>query len=332
MGSKISKLDYYLPGKVIDNSQLEKEFPGWNTKKIEKKVGVKSRNVAAENETALDAARQAAKKVLKDYDKKKINFIIFCTQSPDYFLPTSACILQKQLGLPTNIGAFDFNLGCSGFVYGLAISKGLINSGTAENVLLITGDTYSKFIHPRDKANRMIFGDGAAAVIIEKNSEEHIMDFVLGTNGAGFDKLIVPNGGLRSPYNPDEAEIVDKSGDIRTKNHLFMNGPEIFNFTLASLPSLFWQVLEKNNMTPENLDYVIFHQANRFMLEHLRQKINIPREKFFNNILNVGNTVSSTIPIALKTLTDSRVLKSGEKVLLCGFGVGYSWGGVIVKI
>jgi 3-oxoacyl-[acyl-carrier-protein] synthase-3 len=332
MGAKISKLDYYLPEIVIDNPQLEEEFPGWDSSRLEKKVGIKSRNVTAENETALDLARQAAKKVLKNYDKKKINFLIFCTQSPDYFFPTSACILQDQLGLPTNIGAFDFNLGCSGFVYGLAISKGLINSGTAENVLLVTGETYSKFIHPGDKANRIIFGDGAAAVIIEKNSEDHIMDFVLGTNGAGFDKLIVPNGGLRNRYNPDEAEIEDQSGDIRTNNHLFMNGREIFNFTLEAIPPLFWQVLEKNNLTLDNLAYVIFHQANRFMLEHLRQKLNIPREKFFNDILKVGNTVSSTIPIALKTLMDNRMLKSGEKVLLCGFGVGYSWGGVIVKM
>lgn len=332
MGEKITQVEYHLPGKVIDNSQLEKEFPEWSASRIEKKVGVRSRNVVSENETALDLAGKVSEKILKDYDKQTIDFLILCTQSPDYFLPTSACILQNQLGLRTDIGAFDFNLGCSGFIYGLAISKGLINSGIARNVLMVTSETYSRHLHPKDKANRTIFADGAAAVIIEKSNEENILEFELGTDGSGWNNLIVPNGGMRNPYSTNEIEIIDKSGNTRTNNHLFMNGPEIFNFTIESVPRVFNKLLQKNNMKLEDIDYVIFHQANKFMLEYLRKHIDIPVEKFFNNILYVGNTVSSTIPIALKDSLDNRLIKKGDHVLLCGFGVGYSWGGVIVKI
>jgi|AntAceMinimDraft_7_1070363.scaffolds.fasta_scaffold02942_4 3-oxoacyl-[acyl-carrier-protein] synthase-3 len=332
MGVKIHKIEYYLPGRIVSNKDLEEEFKDWSADKIEKKIGIRTRHVVSDDETALDLAFEASRKVLNAYDKNKIDFLILCTQSPDYYLPTSACILQDKLGLGNNIGAFDFNLGCSGFIYGLAITKGLINSGIANNVLLVTSETYSKHLHPKDKANRTIFGDGAAAIVIEKSPEENIFEFSLGTDGSGFKNLIVPNGGLRNCYDSTAKEVEDDSGSIRTSNNLFMNGPEIFNFTIEAVPKLVTDVFEKNSLSLEDIDYVIFHQANKYMIEYLRKKIAIPKDKFYNNLLDTGNTVSTTIPIALKKCIEEKTIKKGDKVLLVGFGVGYSYGATIISI
>jgi 3-oxoacyl-[acyl-carrier-protein] synthase-3 len=332
MAVKISKIEYYLPKKILSNNDLEKEFPGLNINKIEKKVGIKERHIVKEDETALDLALIAGKKILENYDKDKIDFLLFCTQSPEYYLPSGACILQDKLGLNKNIGAFDYNLGCSGFVYGLALAKSLITSKIATNILLITSETYTKHIHPKDKGNRTIFGDAAAATIIEKSEEEQIGEFVLGTDGSGYKNLIVPNGGLRNRYNPNAKEIDEGSGSIRTDNNLYMNGPEIFNFTIKVIPKLVLQVLEKNKINLEDLDFVIFHQANKYLIEYLRKKINIPKDKYYLNLLHTGNTVSATIPIAIKDCLDNDIIKKGDRILIVGFGVGYSWGGTIITI
>jgi 3-oxoacyl-[acyl-carrier-protein] synthase III len=332
MFAKINKIEYYLPEKILDNNHLANEFPGWNAQQIEEKVGIKERRIVAENETALDLAFKASEKVLKDFNKDDIDFIILCTQSPDYFLPTSACILQDKLNLSNNIGAFDFNLGCSGFVYGLALSKGLISIGAAKNILFVTAETYSKHIHPKDRSNRTIFGDGAAASIISTSEKENILNFELGTDGKGKNNLIVPNGGLRNKIESPPVEWIDDSGNFRSNNHLYMNGPEIFNFTIASVPDLVKNVLAKNNLTIEDVDYVIFHQANKYILDYLCKKIKIHAEKFYNNMLFTGNTVSSTIPIAIKDCLDNKIIKQGHKVMLVGFGVGYSWGATIITI
>jgi len=332
MGVKITNIEYYLPEKIITNDDLAKEFPAWSSEKIEKKVGIRERHIVREDETALDLALIAGKKSLENYDKDKIDFLLFCTQSPEYYLPSSSCILQDRLGLNKNIGAFDYNLGCSGFVYGLALAKSLIDSKIATSILLITSETYTKYIHPKDKSNRTIFGDAAAAIIIEKSEEEQIGEFVLGTDGSGYKNLIVPNGGLRKRYNPNAEEIDDGSGSIRTNNNLYMNGPEIFNFTIKAVPKVVSETLKKNNTTLNEMDYIIFHQSNKYMNEYLRKKINIPKEKFCENLLLKGNTVSTTIPIAIKDSLDNNFIKKNDNVLLVGFGVGYSWGGTIITI
>ena len=332
MSAIIRKIEYYFPELILSNKDLEKEFPEWDAEKIENKTGIRERHIVKENETSLDLGFESAEKVLQGYDRKKIDFLLLCTQSPDYYLPTSACILQDKLGLRSDIGAFDYNLGCSGFIYGLAMAKSFIKTGISDNVLLITSETYTKHIHPKDKSNRTIFGDGAAATIIEKSDEEGIFEFSLGTDGSGYKNLIVPNGGLRNRYDVNAKEIDDGSGSIRTENNLYMNGPEIFNFTIKAVPVVVNQCLEKNKTNLDEINYVIFHQANLFMIEYLRKKIKIPKEKFYIDMLYTGNTVSATIPIALKNCIDLGVVKKGDKILLVGYGVGYSWGATIVKI
>jgi len=332
MGAIIRKVSHYLPEIILANRDLEKEFNDWSADKIEAKTGIRERRVASNNETSLDLAVGAAEIVLEDYDRDKIDFVILCTQSPDYFLPTSSCILQERLGLSTRVGAFDYNLGCSGYIYGLALAKSLIASGISRALLLVTAETYTKFIHPKDKGNRTIFGDASAATIIESSENEHIMEFVLGTDGRGAGNLIVPNGALRNRYVPGAPEIVDESGGIRTDNHLYMNGPEILNFTIEAVPKIVNDALQLNKKSLDDIALVIFHQANKFMLDYLRKKIKIPESKFYINMLTVGNTVSSTIPIALQDSLARGLLRAGDEVLLVGFGVGYSWGGCVVRI
>ena len=345
MGEKIRKIEYYLPEKIITNKdiyyskeianekgQIDENLLEKRISKLEKSTGIKERHIVKEGETALDIAQKVSEKILQKYDRDKIDFIILCTESPEYYLPAGACILQDRLNLRKNIGAFDFNLGCSGFVYGLVLAKSFIQNNIAKSILLITSETYSKLIYHKDKGNRTIFGDAAAAVIVERSKRDQIGKFVLGTDGSGYKNLIVPNGGLYRRYNPSAKEIDDGAGNIRTENNFFMNGTEVFNFTIKVVPELFFQILEKNKISLENLDYVIFHQANKYMNEYLRKKIGIPKDKYYLNLLYTGNTVSATIPVAIRNALDDGIIKKGKKVLLAGFGVGYSWGGTVITI
>lgn len=332
MGCCINRLAVHFPDNILTNDELSTLFPEWSSAGIFDKIGVIERRYVSENETAVDLAIAAGEKVLKDFDRSLVDFVILCTQSPDYLLPTSACIIQDKLNLDTKTGALDINLGCSGFIYGLGLSKGLIKAGLSKNVLLIMSETYTKHIHPQDKGNRSIFGDAAAATIISECETDKILEFALGTDGKGMNNLIIPNGGSRKQFDPAQTELQDDSGNIRNNNCLYMNGPEIFDFTIERIPQLVNETLEKNRLTLESVDYVIFHQANKYMLDYLRKKLKIPAEKFYLDIQNTGNTVSATIPIALKDALEKNLIKKGDKVLLAGFGVGYSWGAVVIEI
>ena len=327
----IKHVAYCLPEQVVTNEAIVRDFPEWSVEKITEKVGVKQRHVAAEGETATDLAEKAANQLIEEnnIDRASIDFVILCTQSPDYFLPTSACLLQDRLGLREGIGAFDFNLGCSGFVYGLAIAKGLITSGVAESVLLLTSETYNKYLHPKDKGNRTIFGDAASATLVSTEGFAEIGDFALGTNGKGANNLIVKSGASRMPEKQNDVTF-DKNGNPVSSDHLYMNGAQIYVFTQRNVPKVVNEVLEKNGLGKEDIDLFVLHQANQYMLDFLRKKMGIPEERFFMFMENVGNTVSSSIPICLVEAHKENRLKGN--VLLCGFGVGYSWGAVVLKI
>ena len=316
---KITAVSTYLPDTVLRNEELEKQFPDFKAAKITKKVGIRERHISAPGETALDMGEKAAEKLFSICpEAQEADFLLFCTQSPDYFLPTGACILQSRLGMKTAIGAFDYNLGCSGFGYGLAVAKGLLAGGIASKVLLITAETYSKYLNKEDKGNRSIFGDGAAATLISSCEEEHFGEFVLGTDGTGYQNLIVKNGGARNRK------------DGSAEDNLFMNGPEIFNFTIGVVPGLVEKVLAKNNMTLDQVDHFVFHQANKYMLSYLGMKIGIPEEKFYIDMEDTGNTVSASIPILLEKLQKKEIFHPGDRILLAGFGVGYSYGAGIL--
>jgi len=331
MKAFIKNIVYYLPQQILTNEALAQEFPEWSVEKIMAKVGVNQRHIAAQNETATDMAISAAQKLFDaGVDKQTIDYVLLCTQSPDYFLPTSACIIQDKLGLSTNIGALDFNQGCSGFVYGLSLAKGLIYANIAQNVLLLTAETYTKHLHPKDKGNRTIFGDAAAATLVSTEGFAEIGEFSLGTDGSGAENLIIQTGAARNPEKSGEVTF-DKDNNPVSLDYIYMNGSEIFAFTLEAVPNLVNKTLEKNNIDKDAVDLFIFHQANKYMLEFLRKKLKIEQEKFYICLSEVGNTVSSTIPIAIYEAMKDSSLKKGMKSLLAGFGVGYSWGGVVLK-
>lgn len=322
----------YLPQNTLTNEDLSILFPEWSPKKIEKKLGIRSRHIVGEEETALDMAVKASEKLFETVDRDIVDYILLCTQSPDFLLPTSACILQYRLGLRIDVGALDFNLGCSGFVYGLSLAKGILSANIAKNVLLVVSETYSKHIHPQDKGNRSIFGDAASATLIDKESLSKIHEFALGTDGSGWDNLIITNGGMRNGTKRNSADWTDENGALRNDDNLYMNGPEIFNFTIEAVPKLINQVLHKNQMSLDDIDYVIFHQANQYMLQYLRDIVGIAEDKFYIGMSETGNTVSATIPLALEKCIQDRIVKQGDKVLIAGFGVGYSYGATIITI
>lgn len=328
----IKAISYYLPEKVVTNEELVKEFPEWSVEKVAQKVGVDSRHLAADNETAGDMAEKAARKLFEEYriDPKSIDFLMFCTQSSDYFLPSTACILQDRLGIPTSAGAFDYNLGCSGCIYGMAMAKGLIVAGIAKNVLLLTAETYNKYIHPSDKSNRSIFGDGAAACLISSEGFAEIGEFSLGTDGSGANNLIVKSGAARQK-DATGKYVEEYEGHIWYDDYLYMNGGAIFNFTLDAVPAMMADILAKNQLEKDDIDYYVFHQANKFMLNTIRKVCVLPKDKFYVNLASTGNTVSSTIQIALKDCIENQIIKSGDKVMISGFGVGLSWGGTIIR-
>lgn len=310
-----------FPTTVLTNEQIAKEHPELNVSRLEKKLGIKSRRVIQKGESALSLAVEACKGYTPD-ELAIVDFVIYCSQSPEYFLPSTACLLQKALNLNTSCGAFDYNLGCSGYIYGLAMAKSFIGSGVASTVLLVTAETYSKFVHNSDWSNKAIFGDAATATLLTLEDADKIGAFDLGTDGGGAENLIVKSGAAANDFQND--------GSVNSC--LSMNGPEVFQFTLDNVPLTVESCLRKNNLTLHDVDFTILHQANAYMLKNLRKKLNIPKDKFYVDVEHVGNTVSSTIPIALKDSIDKGLVKTGDCVLLCGFGVGYSWGATVITI
>lgn len=332
MKAYIKNISYYLPDKILTNEELVKEFPGWSIDKISSKVGINQRHISAPDETAGDMAVKATKLLFSEHSVNpgEIDFILLCTESPDYFLPTTACLIQNKLGISTAAGAIDFNMGCSGYVYGLSLAKGLIYANVAKNVLLLTSETYTKYIHPQDKGNRSIFGDGASATIISIDGYVEIGDFVLGTDGRGADDLIVRTGCSRHPEKAHMTSI-DDGGYLVSPDNLYMNGSNIFNFTIEAVPDLVSQTLSKNGLEFSEITHFVFHQANKFMLDTLRKVCSISNEKFYIEMEDVGNTVSSTIPIALARLKSRNIIRQKSNMLIAGFGVGYSWGGCVLR-
>ena len=338
--AQISQIAHHFPENVLGNEELAKLYSGWTAQSIESKLGVRARPIAGEDETSADLAVLAAEKLFQrgDCSARDIDFLVFCTEEPDYLLPPSACQIQDRLGIPQAAGAFDFNLGCSGFVYGLAMARGLIETDMAQNILLLTANTYSKLINRLDRATRPLFGDAAAATWIRRvdsppSAGPSIGPFVFGTDGSRGDLLMVPAGGQRLPSSPRTAiEHTDAHGAVRSMDQLCMNGQGIFAFAIDTVPRLVKDLLKKARMTLKDVDLFVFHQANKFMLEALRDECGIDEERFVVDLADRGNTVSSSIPIALLDSRDAGRLKPKARVMLVGFGVGLSWAGAMVVL
>ncbi|MDA2923377.1 ketoacyl-ACP synthase III [Acidobacteria bacterium AH-259-L09] len=337
MRVKIQDITYHLPERVVTNEELAREHPGWDMEEVENRAGVVARHIAREDETALDLTVEACKKMIsRNPDLPgKIDGIIFCTQSEDYVMPPNACLLHRELDLADSVLAFDFTLACSGYVYGLALAQGLIQTGAAKNILLATADTYSKYIHQQDRSARTLFGDaGAVSWIKASDSNQGVVDILCSTSGKGYDQFIIPAGGCRRPRS-DKTSIpeTDESGNVRTPEHIHMNGLGVLTFVNSKVPEQIRQLLERNGLTMEDMGLCVFHQASKLALDSLERLLEIPPEKNYRNLRDIGNTVSASIPIALKDALDEpgRVSREG-RVLISGFGVGLSWASAIIEI
>lgn len=316
----------YYPARCETNAELQAAFPNWDIPQIADKTGIEQRYVAGENETASDLAVQAAEKLFTEHaiDPASIDYILLCTQTPDYPLPTTACLIQQRLGIPTTAGALDFNLGCSGFVYGISLAEGLIASGQARRVLLLTAETYSKYIDAEDRSLRTIFSDAAAATLIEAKPELSLSGFRFGTDGSGADTLLVGDGGARLAV-----DAIKPRHRKRWKSRLYMDGPSLISFTVTAVPQLIREMLEKAGLSIDQIDFLLMHQATDKMLRQLQIALNVGDEKLPIRLRDCGNTVSSTLPILIHDLRRSGELKDNMQTMMVGFGVGWSWAGCL---
>lgn len=334
MGLVIKKISYYLPKKVVTNESLKRQFPSWNMQKIEEKSGVFRRYIAKKNETAFDLACKAIDLLIEDssFDIEEIQGIIFCTQSPDYIMPSNAFLVHEKYAFSKNVWAFDYNLACSGYIYGLTIARGLLETKMAKNILLINADTYSKYINKKDRSTSILFSDAAAVSILTLEEKKGIIDIELASEGKDFKSFYIPAGGLRFPKNSFTRKVtIDSSGNEKSLNDIQMNGFGVWDFITKNIPSQIIELLKRNKYSVDDIDLFIFHQASKLTLDSLIKKMKINPNKVFLNLDKIGNTVSASIPIALKDAENSKILKRGDLILISGFGVGLSWGTAIIK-
>lgn len=335
-------LAYYLPERLLTNEDLAAEYndPEWSAKKIFRKTGVKVRHIADDGMVTSDMLERSAHKLFDEYSisPEDIDFVILCTQTPDYIMPGTAVIMQDRLGIPQTAGAFDINLGCSGYIYGLVIAKSLIVSGAARRVLLCTSEMSATTGITAPVSARILFSDSATTTLLTADNICEIGRSVLGTDGSGAPFMCAQHGGMVSPINANTYKKVfesrDENGEIIGQYHDMMNGPEVFAFTLRTVPGLVRDTLAANGLTIDDVDHVIFHQANLLILNALAEMMDLPREKVIFDIEEVGNTSSNSIPITLKRAMEREPERfgPGTKVLLAGFGVGYSWGGTVLTL
>ena len=322
MKVKISSISYHLPQKTEGVDDLQRDNPDWDMPKLLEKTGIRTRHIASSDQTASDLAYTAAEQLLCDTQiRNQIDLLILVTQSPDYLLPTSACILQDRLRLSQNCMAFDINLGCSGFVSALSVAGGLIESGVVNTGLILCADTYSKYIDKHDRACRPIFSDGAAAILVERTAIDCMGPFDFGTDGSGFEHLIVRRGGAREPIKlPGSSQPT-----------LEMHGSDVYLFTMRVVPACIVKLLARAGLSSDQVDLFIFHQASKLVIDSLIRLMSLDKKKVFLNHEFIGNTVSATIPIALRDAVENGLLTTGQTVVLVGFGVGLSWSAVVLR-
>lgn len=332
--AQIEATAYYLPHNLYSNENYAHDFGLASAEQLFKSTGISKRFYADKDEVSSDIALLAARKLISDHqiDVQQIDYLIFCTQSTDYLTPSTACLLHKKLSLSAACGALDINQGCTGFLYSLSLAKALIESKQAQKVLILTAETISKYLYRKDKATKALFGDGAAACLVSKSEHAGIGNFIFGTDGSGFNIMNIQRGGARHRFDGAHNPIyTDKYGYEADENCFYMDGAGVLGFSLQTVPKLFNDCLQINEMKQNDIDLFIFHQANNFILEKLQNKLNIESDKYFRFVENCGNTVSSTLPICISEARQQAKIKNGMNVMLLAFGVGLSWCGTVVK-
>ncbi len=335
LSTGILALDYTLGSESLTHEQLEERFGVEAMKKVLSGAGIRNRQVAAPGVCGSDLAYDSAKRLIERtaLDLHSIDLLIHCTQSPDYFLPTTACVLHDRLGLKKECAAFDINLGCSQYIYALSVAHSMISSGIASRALVLTGDTMTRTINPMDRAVAPLMGDGGSASLVGIVPEgEGFAGFELGTDGSGHPYLMIPAGGFRKPLSAETAvEVADAEGNVRSPRNLYMSGTAIFHFAISTVPKVVQSILAKNAMTMDDIDLVLFHQANQYMLDYLVKKLKIPAEKTHFYLADIGNTSGSTMPIVLADALRCGKVRKGSRILMVSFGVGLSWAATIMK-
>jgi 3-oxoacyl-[acyl-carrier-protein] synthase-3 len=327
--------DFELPETTLTYQELEERFGAETMQKVLSGAGIRTRRVAPPGVCGSDLAYAAAERLLTQQaiDRGSIDLLVFCTQSADYLLPSTACVLHERLKLSKKCAAFDVNLGCSQYVYALSIAHGMIISGSASRALVLTGDTMSRTLHPNDRSVVPLLGDGGSASLVgEVPAEQGFLGFELGTDGSGHQYLMIPAGGFRQPLSAETAkESVDGEGNVRTPQNLYMNGVAIFHFAITVVPETIRNLLAKLSLTMADIDLFLFHQANKYMLEYIHKKMKIPPEKSHFFIEEIGNTSGSTIPILLTDAWRAGKIRPGALVLAIGYGVGLSWAATVIR-
>jgi 3-oxoacyl-[acyl-carrier-protein] synthase-3 len=334
MNTRIRRIEYQLPEHEVTNEAFLEKHPEWDMNAVAERAGVEVRYFSESDETALDLAEKACLKLFENDPESLANVgaLIFCTQTPDHPLPSNACLLHGRLAMKEEVFAFDVAMGCSGFVNGLALAHGFIQSCQADSVLLVTGDTLSKRVSDDDRSVAVLFGDGAAATLVDKSEEEGLIDVEAATAGKYWDRIMIPAGGSRMPHS-EETSIPeeDSRGNIRTKNDVWMDGLSVLGLVNTRVPSQIQKLLERNHVTLDDVDLCVFHQASKVTLDSLVARLGVKPEKHFHNVAKVGNTVSASIPIALKDASDEGRISSGDLVLISGFGVGLAWATALLR-
>jgi 3-oxoacyl-[acyl-carrier-protein] synthase-3 len=332
----IDAISYALPEAVLTNAELGENYPHWNMDRLAERTGVQSRHIAGDGETALDLTMRACQALTStgDLEKGEIDAVIFCTETPDYPLPPNACLLHGRLGLGTEVAAFDINLACSGYIYGLELARSLIVSGSARKVLLATGDTYTRLIHPEDRATRCLFGDGAAVSLISAAQDSSgFIDIKLGTSGQNHERFIVRAGGARMPRGAEtRQEVSDRSGNIRSAENIEMDGLGVLSFFNSTVPPHVLDTLSRNGLSVPDVDLFVFHQASKVALDSLQRQLKIADENMLVALSEVGNLVSASIPVAFQQAIEGGRVSSGNLIAFCGFGVGLSWGTALLRM
>jgi 3-oxoacyl-[acyl-carrier-protein] synthase III len=334
-GTSIVGLAAVLPSGVLDNQELSNRFGEKETAAAVKMAGIQQRRVASAEHHASDLALTAAERLLRNspIDRSLIDLLIFVSQTPDYRIPPTASVLHGKLSLSQSCATFDINQACSAYPYALSVAHSMIVSGTAHYALVLNADTLTKLIHPGDRSLAVLHGDGAAATLVGPcQSDAGFEGFCLGTDGCGAKHLLVPAGGSRMPLSEDtQREQIDEAGCVRTAEHLTMNGPAVFHFSLYKVPEVTREALAKLGLTMDDIDCVILHQANRTMMDLIFKSLRVPPEKRFYCLESMGNLSGPSTPVALAEAWRQGRIRPGSRTLLCSFGAGLSWGVALIR-
>jgi 3-oxoacyl-[acyl-carrier-protein] synthase-3 len=325
-----------FPERTVPNEELARENPAWEMESVTERAGVVSRRVAGPGETAFDLSVRACEALVEESELAlgEVDAIVYCTQTPDYPMPGNAHLLHRQLGLGDSVLAFDYNLACSGYVYGLAFADSFIAGGLAAEVLLVTADTYSRYINPGDRSARVLFGDGAAVTHVSASGDgPRIAAAELCSHGRDLETFYIPAGGMRTPSTEEtRAEATDRHGNVRSAEDIHMDGLGVWAFINSAVPDHVRGFLERRSLTVDDVDLFVFHQASQMTLDSLAKALELAPERMYVRMAEVGNLVSASIPVALRSALDEGRVGPGDRVLLCGFGVGLSYGSVLVEL